>query len=64
MSDLKSKAYVWGANTNGELGVGDSQPRTQPTLVDSLEDKIITQIGVGSNFAFVLGPNLKSTENY
>ena len=42
LTDLNNKAYVWGANTNSELGVGDSQPRTQPTLVASLEDKLIT----------------------
>lgn len=24
LTDLNNKAYVWGANTNGEIGVGDS----------------------------------------
>lgn len=62
--DLHHKPYVWGANTNGELGVGDNQPRTYPTVLESLEDKVVTQVGVGSSFAFVLGQNLNQAENY
>jgi alpha-tubulin suppressor-like RCC1 family protein len=46
---------VWGSNTNGELGLGDTQPRIQPTYIDSLMNKQVSQVGLGSAFAFVLG---------
>jgi len=53
--DSQNKAYAWGANTNGELGTGDSQPRIQPQLIEALEDKAVGLVGVGSAFAFALG---------
>ena len=37
--DTKEKALVWGANTNGEMGLGDTQPRIQPTYIDSIHEK-------------------------
>ena len=55
---------VWGANTNGELGLGDTTPRINPTYLTSLEDKSIVQIGIGSSYAFALGQKLKNRENY
>jgi len=62
--DGKGKAYAWGANTNGEIGLGDTQPRIQPTLLDSIEDKEINTIAVGSAFAFALGSRMTNGDNY
>ena len=64
MIDKNDQLFVWGANTNGELGLGDTQPRIQPTCVDSLEGKKITTVGVGSAFAFALGETFRLTESY
>jgi len=55
LTGLDRRAYVWGANTNGELGLGDMVPRRNQTFLDSIEDKQIIQAGVGSTFAFLLG---------
>jgi hypothetical protein len=62
--DTNGKVYAWGANTNGELGTGDTQPRVAPALIDALEDKTIGLVGVGSAFAFALGskPGLTSSQ--
>jgi hypothetical protein len=40
--------------------LGDTLARTYPTYLDSLEDKIIHSVGVGSSFAFALGPKLRN----
>lgn len=37
--DTAGKTLVWGANTNGEMGLGDITPRTLPTYLESIEDK-------------------------
>jgi alpha-tubulin suppressor-like RCC1 family protein len=54
-----NKVYVWGANTNGEMGTGDTHPRIQPTLIESIQDKDVFQVSVGSAYAFALGYNMK-----
>jgi len=46
---------VWGSNTNGEMGLGDTAPRIMPTLLESIEDKSVFSVGVGGSFAFALG---------
>jgi len=53
--DKHGKAMVWGANSNGEIGVGDLQIRSHPTILDTIEDKKIFEISVGSCFAFAIG---------
>jgi alpha-tubulin suppressor-like RCC1 family protein len=53
--DKSGKAMVWGANSNGEIGVGDLQVRSHPTILDTIEDKKIFDISVGSCFAFAIG---------
>ena len=37
--DNKGRPLVWGANTNGEMGLGDTAPRVDPVYLNSLEDK-------------------------
>ena len=53
--DSNGKSMVWGANTNGEMGLGDTVPRTNPTYLDSIDDRKVLSVGVGSSFAFALG---------
>ena len=55
MLSKDGKAYAWGANTNGEMGLGDTNPRVIPTEISSIDDKQILKVGVGSAFAFALG---------
>jgi hypothetical protein len=55
---------VWGSNTNGEIGTGDTHPKTVPTMIESIEEKTVYSVGVGATFAFALGAILKGTENY
>lgn len=30
--------WAWGSNEYGQLGIGDTQPRSQPVLVQTLPD--------------------------
>ena len=62
--DSQGRTYVWGSNTNGEIGSGDTEPKAEPTLLDSIEEKTVYSVGVGATFAFALGSILKGTENY
>ena len=54
---------VWGSNSNGEIGVGDSKVRNHPTRLDTIEDKLISQVGVGGSFAFAIGRSSTRMEN-
>lgn len=62
--DKDGRTYVWGSNTNGEIGSGDANPKAVPTLLESIEEKTVHSVGVGATFAFALGAILKGTENY
>jgi hypothetical protein len=62
--DNEGRTYVWGSNTNGEIGAGDANPKAVPTLLESIEEKTVYSVGVGATFAFALGAILKGTENY
>ena len=53
--DQSNKVLVWGLNSNGEVGVGDSQIRKNPTYLESIFDKKVYQVSVGSCFAFGIG---------
>ena len=37
--DASNRAFVWGSNTNNEIGTGDSNPKLYPSLLNSIEDK-------------------------
>ncbi|KAM9794366.1 putative E3 ubiquitin-protein ligase HERC1 isoform 3-T6 [Syngnathus typhle] len=39
--------YTWGCNSDGQLGLGHSNPVKEPTLVTSLQGKNIRQISAG-----------------
>lgn len=41
--------YCWGLNSNGQLGLGDSNPRTVPTRVTGLDGLTVTAVSAGAN---------------
>jgi alpha-tubulin suppressor-like RCC1 family protein len=40
--DVKGLVWCWGANSVGELGVGDKDPRVHPYPILTLKGKIVT----------------------
>ncbi|KAL7091438.1 hypothetical protein ACP275_12G106200 [Erythranthe tilingii] len=50
----KSEVYTWGKGSNGQLGHGDYEERTSPTLVNFLKDKQVKSVACGSNFTAVI----------
>ena len=61
--DQDNKIVVWGSNSNGEIGVGDSKVRNHPTRLETIEDKTISKVGVGGSFAFAIGKTTSRMEN-
>jgi len=45
--DEKGLAWSWGTNANGELGVGDHEPRIHPFPILSLKGKKVTSVCCG-----------------
>lgn len=50
----KSEVFTWGKGSNGQLGHGDSENRSTPTVVGSLKDKQVKTVMCGSNFTAVI----------
>ena len=61
--DQDSKIVVWGSNSNGEIGVGDTKVRNHPTRLETIEDKLISKVGVGGSFAFAIGKTTSRLDN-
>ena len=61
--DQDSKIVVWGSNSNGEIGVGDGKVRNHPTRLETIEDKLISKVGVGGSFAFAIGKTTSRLDN-
>ena len=57
--DDQGLAWSWGANTHGELGVGDNEPRVHPFPILSLKGKQISKAHCGNNFVICLGSNIR-----
>ncbi|KAL8097971.1 PH, RCC1 and FYVE domains-containing protein 1-like [Apium graveolens] len=49
-----SEVYTWGKGTNGQLGHGDLDDRSTPTLVKALKRKQIKSVVCGSNITAVI----------
>ena len=45
--------FSWGCGDGGRLGLGDSTSRDQPTLIETLSGKNITQIVCGTTYRYV-----------
>lgn len=57
--DDRDNLYSWGNNLNGELGLGDFEARSNPVHINSLQGKKIQSLACGSNFALVLGEDVR-----
>ena len=53
MVDNDGKAYFWGANHKGQLGLGDTQNKARPTLLDSSGVRTET-VSCGDRFSFLI----------
>ena len=53
--DTNGKVWTWGANTSGELGIGDYEPKAEPSCLDRLQNKAVVSVSCGGAFAIALG---------
>ncbi|XP_034682604.1 PH, RCC1 and FYVE domains-containing protein 1 [Vitis riparia] len=60
----KGSLYTWGMGANGQLGLGDTEDRNSPTVVEALRDRQVESIACGSNFtaAICLHKSISSTD--
>ena len=57
--DESGLAWSWGPNENGELGIGDKEPRVHPFPILNLKGKVVTNIQCGNNFTICLGSQVR-----
>ncbi|KAK9935169.1 hypothetical protein M0R45_022281 [Rubus argutus] len=50
----KTEVYTWGRGSNGQLGHGDNDHKTTPTLVEFIKDKQVKSVVCGSNLTAVI----------
>ena len=55
--DQKGIVWVFGENSQGELGVGDTTPRVSPYPIVSLQSKGVTQVSLGSGYCIAITGN-------
>ena len=48
------KVYTWGCNVLGQLGLGDTQTRNSPNLVNSLLERQVSEIKCGAGHCLAL----------
>ena len=61
--DSSGSLYGWGNNQNGELGLGDYEPRSNINQIITLQNKTIKDFSCGGNFVIALGNTInKKTE--
>lgn len=53
--DVNHSVWTWGSNTSGELGLGDYDQRTVPSLVTTLQGKQVRTLACGVSFCIALG---------
>ena len=53
--DTNGRLISWGANTNGELGNGDYEPKIAPCIIPSLKPKTVKKLSCGGNYVLALG---------
>lgn len=58
--DVKGHCYTWGRNEKGQLGHGDTLPRSLPTIVSELSKYRIIRAGTGRNHTVVVAEDGKS----
>ncbi|OEF98131.1 RCC1 domain-containing protein [Desulfuribacillus alkaliarsenatis] len=52
--DNKGQVFGWGNNHRGQLGIGDTEDRSTPVLVQPITDLAPKKLGVGGNFSFAI----------
>ena len=57
--DDQGLAWAWGSNKNGEIGVGDYEPRVHPFPLLNLKGKTVTRVSCGDQFTICLGKKIK-----
>ncbi|XP_074274567.1 PH, RCC1 and FYVE domains-containing protein 1-like [Silene latifolia] len=50
----KGEVFTWGKGTNGQLGHGDNDHRSKPTVVEFMRDKQVKSVACGSEFTAVV----------
>ncbi|XP_010648895.2 PH, RCC1 and FYVE domains-containing protein 1 isoform X1 [Vitis vinifera] len=60
----KGSLYTWGMGANGQLGLGDTEDRNSPAVVEELRDRQVESIACGSGFtaAICLHKSISSTD--
>ncbi len=58
LAEIKGKLYAWGWGNWGELGLGDTNCRLQPTMVMALDDTLCTAISAGDKHSLCVTPGL------
>ncbi|OMJ68419.1 hypothetical protein SteCoe_34128 [Stentor coeruleus] len=53
--DISGNVHAWGANSNGELGVGDYESKANPTLISFMKGKTIKKLSCGGNYVLGIG---------
>ena len=62
--DTKSNVYSWGNNRSGELGLGDSEIRKYPVLVNSLSGRDVKVLSCGDNFCIALARDVYAKNDF
>lgn len=52
--EKNGRVYSWGKNGNGQLGLGDTEDRDVPELIEGLNEEIIVQVKMGWKFSLAL----------
>lgn len=56
MVEEKGSVMVWGSNKSGEIGLGENtEPCLAPRTVETINNKAVSAVAVGSCFAFAIG---------
>ncbi|CAG9317861.1 unnamed protein product [Blepharisma stoltei] len=50
--------YAWGANSNGELGLGNFENRISPTSIVALKGRSVNKISCGGSYCIALGEDV------
>lgn len=58
--DRRGSLYTWGSNASGELGMGDFEAKSKPTLAKGLQGKAVTAISCGGSYAIALGKTIRT----
>jgi len=53
--DKTGSVWILGANENGELGLGDTESRDSPCIMQALRGRQVAKVACGANFSMALG---------